>query len=553
MDIRPYSAYKEGMKNRRKYNAKSRVFWPSSIQAADDDMHVEFVAKLAVVLQSNGVRPTAKDVVARERACRWLIDGLYQSYFSLPQAPLLMPRSKVAYGPESRYRIPFSYRLVDQVLKAAKEAGFVAVINGFYVAGGGGELTRLWPAGRLLEHFITRGLRWRYTPPPDKHGGIFLNPGRGSNQRRLVQRNEASIVPTMQDNLFRINDFLSEQCISIDLPNAAFAASFGRDKVTNEDGEMMPFENLSGQGKHAINMQNVFLNRIFAQGSLSKGGRFYGGWWQLIPSKARRRILINEDITIECDFSGLSCSMLYAMEGLAPPNDAYDIGLNYVTDDPRRKIVKRYMNAVLNDSSRRYRLEPNELKRLGLSHVELHARLSDLHKPIAKHFNSGIGVDLQFHDSEIAEQVMLRLMEQGEVCLPIHDSFIVRVKAADKLQRAMTAAFSERFFQAPGFKLEFGYRGVAMRQPRRALLFAKGLTPFERLGLHMAEFSLIRGFFNSWERANFTEEQIDIRLRALNFEVGHHKDSGLPAIHQHKFYGLPLVMDAQHGAALLSV
>lgn len=516
-------------------------------------MHGEFVAKLAVAMQNNGPRPIAKDAVARERACRWLIEGLYQSYFSLPQALLLLPLSKAAYAPGSRYRIPFGYRIVTQVLKAAKEAGFVEESKGVYVASGTGTVTRLRPAGRLLKHFISQGLRWRYTPPPDKRGGIFLNLGLGSNQRRLVQRDESSTVPMMQDNLFRINDFLGKQCISIDLPNAAFSAAHGHDKAIFEDGEMMPVENLAGDGTQTINLQRVFLNRIFAQGSLSKGGRFYGGWWQLIPSKARRRILINEDITIECDFSGLSCSMLYAMEGLAPPNDAYDIGLNYVADDPRRKIVERYMNAVLNDSSRRYRLEPHELKRLGLSHGELHARLSDLHKPIAKHFNSGIGVDLQFHDSEIAEQVMLRLMEQGEVCLPIHDSFIVRVKAADKLQRAMTAAFSERFSQAPGFKVEFGYRGVAMRQPRRALLFAKGLAPFERLGLHMAEFSLIRGFFNSWERANFTEEEIGIRLRALNFEIGHLKDSGLPAIHQHKFYGLPLFMDAQHGAALVSV
>jgi hypothetical protein len=538
------------MKDSRKDNAKFRVFWPSCIQVADDDMHADFVAKLSVILQKDGTRLAAKDVVARERACRWLIDGLYQSYFSLPQAPLLLPRSKAAYGPESLYGIPFGYRVVKQALMAAKEAGFVAVSNGVYVAGGGGELTRLRPVGRLLKHFITLGLRWHHTPPPDKHGGIFLNLGLGSNQRRLVQRDEASTVPMMQDNLFRINDFFSKQCISIDLPNAAFSSALGHDKATSEDGEMMPVGNLTGDGTQAINMQHVFLHRVFAQGSLSKGGRFYGGWWQQIRSKARRRILINEDITIECDFSGLSCSMLYAMEGLAPPHDSYDIGLNYVKDDPRRKIVKRYMNAVLNDSSRRYRLKPKELECLGLSHVELHARLSDLHKPIAKHFNSGVGVELQFYDSVIAEQVMLRLMEQGEVCLPIHDSFIVRVNAVEKLQRAMTAAFSERFSQAPGFKLEFGYSGVAMRQPRPAILLAEDLTPIEKFNRHRAEFSLVSGFFNSWEQANFSDEEIDCRDRALDLEIRHRKDLGLPPIYQHKSYGLHLFKIAQHLAAL---
>jgi hypothetical protein len=538
------------MKDHRKNTIKARVFWPSSIQATDDGMHAQFVAKMSVILLKNGPRPNANDAMARERACRWLIDGLYQSYFSLPQAPLLLPQSKGAYGLESRYRIPFGYRIVKQVLNAAKSAELVAVEDGVFVADGVGKVTRLRPAGRLLKHFITQGLKWRYTPPPDKHSGIFLNLGLGSNQRRLVQRDEASTIPMMQDNLFRINDFYSRQCISIDLPNAAFAAALGHSKATSEDGEMMPFAKLSDDVKYAKNMQNVFLHRVFAQGSLSKGGRFYGGWWQQIPSKARRRILINGDITTECDFSGLSCSMLYAMEGLAPPDDSYDIGLNYVKDDPRRKIVKRYMNAVLNDSSRRFRLEPKELKCLGLSHGELHVRLSDLHKPIAKYFNSGIGVDLQFRDSEIAEKVMLRLMEQGEVCLPIHDSFIVRVSAVEMLEREMTAAFSQSFSQAPGLKIEFGYGGTSMRQPRRAILLAKGHTPMEKFNLHRAEFSLVSGFFNSWEQANFSDAEIDCRDRALDLEISRLKDLGLPPIHRHKSYGLPLFAIAQHLAAL---
>jgi hypothetical protein len=245
--------------------------------------------------------------------------------------------------------------------------------------------------------------------------------------------------------------------------------------------------------------------------------------------------------------------MLYAMEGLAAPDDAYEIGLNYVKGDPRRKIVKKYMNAVLNDSSRRYRLSLDELERLGLSHGELHARLSDLHQPIAKHFNSGVGVDLQFYDSEIAEQVMLNLIEQGEVCLPIHDSFIVRVNAVEKLKRAMIDAFTKRFYMAPGVKFEFGYRGNAMKQPRNTILSAQALTLAEKLALHIDEYSLVSDFFNSWEQANFSDEEIFYKTEELNFEVSHRKDLGLIPIHKHKFYGLPLITVAQQAAAHLTV
>jgi hypothetical protein len=200
------------------------------------------------------------------------------------------------------------------------------------------------------------------------------------------------------------------------------------------------------------------------------------------------------------------------------------------------------LNAVLNDSSKKYTLKPNELEILGLTHAELHNRLSKLHAPIAKHFNTGVGVELQCQDSEIAQEVMLRLMDKGEVCLPIHDSFIVRVQARALLYKTMQDVFQERFSQNPGIKPEFGYKGISMAQPRKEILAAKKLSLIEAFASHMNDYSLMNDFFFSWERANFSNEEIELRCRGLNLERNYGKDLGLSVIDRHKLFGLPMLL-----------
>ena len=65
------------------------------------------------------------------------------------------------------------------------------------------------------------------------------------------------------------------------------------------------------------------LYRVFNNGKLTNGGRFYGGWWQNIKKDYRRAITINGGTTAELDYSSLHPSMLYALEGKTPPDDCY--------------------------------------------------------------------------------------------------------------------------------------------------------------------------------------------------------------------------------------
>jgi hypothetical protein len=49
---------------------------------------------------------------------------------------------------------------------------------------------------------------------------------------------------------------------------------------------------------------------------MNKGGRFYQPWWQNSPSAYRKHILIDGEFTVECDFTAMSLSQLYAKEGI---------------------------------------------------------------------------------------------------------------------------------------------------------------------------------------------------------------------------------------------
>ena len=68
--------------------------------------------------------------------------------------------------------------------------------------------------------------------------------------------------------------------------------------------------------------------------------------------------------------------------------------------------------------------------------------LETIHVAIADEFGTGAGVHLQYIDSQIAEQVMLELGNQGIVALPVHDSFIVAEEYEDQLTEAMNQAFT---------------------------------------------------------------------------------------------------------------
>jgi hypothetical protein len=70
--------------------------------------------------------------------------------------------------------------------------------------------------------------------------------------------------------------------------------------------------------------------------------------------------------------------------------------------------------------------------------------IKDKHQPIARLFNSGIGLDMQFLDSEIANRVLMKMIDKEMPVLPIHDSFVCKKQDEKGLREIMIESLHEQ-------------------------------------------------------------------------------------------------------------
>jgi hypothetical protein len=149
---------------------------------------------------------------------------------------------------------------------------------------------------------------------------------------------------------------------------------------------------------------------------------------------------INGKRTVELDYSTLHPRLLYGIEGRPMPVEPYDIGLN----QKYRDLIKHAFNAIINASSGRVdEPEGYDQEAVGISWNELMERVKQVHEPIAKYFNTGHGVKLQYTDSCIAEAVMLHFAQQDVPCLPLHDSFLMYHGYERELEYVMQKEFHQ--------------------------------------------------------------------------------------------------------------
>lgn len=241
--------------------------------------------------------------------------------------------------------------------------------------------------------------------------------------KRLVETPDNIEVTQFEERLSEYNSFVSDHWLDLLLPDKEFRTVMAGQRSDDEDLDEPSIGDNSERLSRSLDLLfDSQLYRVFNNNSLDEGGRFYGGWWQHIPSQYRHYITIDWYPTKEIDFSNMQAAMLYALEGKSLPGDAYSIeGI-----DPKyRKLLKRSFFKLINATGR---IRPPERSSLpsGWTWKEVMEALRDKHSAIEKHFNTGIGIRLQKTDSEIADMVMWAMREQGKLVLPVHDSFITQ-------------------------------------------------------------------------------------------------------------------------------
>lgn len=380
-----------------------------------------------VVYQIDSSRKTTRGVTKETRLNErsiavHLVNALYLSYFSFPKN-LVSINLRAKYYSGKKY----GYRNVEKVIKALKNTDLVTLIKGSEAKK---KVTRIKHNRKLEKLFDKIGFQWRYYPPDTDKVFVFKRDrvktvGKKKKYKKItLPLPKTEFYKQEQKKLLSFNQFISKHCIALDVSNSQFKKIID---ALNKKKKQRSF--FYEEHDNTINYSLTHLRRVFARGKDNLGGRFYGGWWQSIPSKYRPHITIDGKKTIEVDFSTMSLRLLYSKENipLGADRDLYDLGLtgNAKYLARARELIKLYINALLNDEEGKYRLEQSELKELKLTHNQLNKLVNTYHEPVAHHFGTGVGLELMFHDSIIAQRLMTFFQHQGIVILPIHDSFIV--------------------------------------------------------------------------------------------------------------------------------
>ena len=334
---------------------------------------------------------------------------------------------------------------IEGVLDLMEMLGYVEMTNrGHYSRDTGkGDQTRYKPTDTFLKHFevvsstLPKQLVGYEDADPivlqkkverevtDKDGVVTTI----IEKKKLFYDDTPQII-SWRDNLTIINDCIKRHWADLYLTDDDWV-KLNTQLLKDEDHDYSP-----------IQLHRQTLRRVFNSTSFDEGGRFYGAWWQNIPSAYRAFITIDGKFTDEFDYGRIHPTILYADEGIVLEDDAYDIGIG----KEHRDIVKQSFNAMVQAKSK-LTTPPKDIdwKSTGKTWQELRQLILDKHAPFKDSFFCGMGNRLQFKDSQLAEQIMLHFAKRDIPVLPVHDSFIIIRGLYSELATAMHEEFEKMF------------------------------------------------------------------------------------------------------------
>jgi hypothetical protein len=376
-----------------------------------------------------------------ERQLRVILANLYSAWAEDPRLSVALSLTNSAYKAKSRYNPVKLSNHVIEVVGRLSDAGYLHGARGFNDRRlGTGRTTRIWPSKQLIGLFEqARTRRPRLTIAPGTEL-IILRDAEG----RPVEYADTADTVSMRSGLRAYNDLLAGSFI--DIPELE-----------------QPFLSLPRGGTLGISQSNKVVRRVFNRGSWEKGGRFFGGWWQSCPKEWRKRIFINNQPTVEDDYSGLHIVMLYARQGIdywasvGQDADPYQVvGIKGFEADGTscRAYAKSLLLMAINASSdkaafkafrsdMRSRQDHRGAKMTDAQLSVLLDALKQKHKPISEFIGAGAGIDLMNQDAEITAEVIRHFVDARRPILTIHDSYIVMFGDDQRLRAVLKAAFEK--------------------------------------------------------------------------------------------------------------
>jgi hypothetical protein len=367
-----------------------------------------------------------------------LLLDCYVAWLEDPELSIGISMNANSYHTGSRYNALHISKHMIQVVQRLVDVGLLDMAKGSYGGAGIGSnrTTRIRPSDALQAMFRGTSVVREDIHRIETEECIIL---RGVDDR-LQEYDDTEETGRKREELRAYNRVLADNFI--DQPEFADQSFW----ITDDYGK---------ERKQHIGPSYQFIRRIYSRGNWTLHGRFYGGWWQMLNSTQRSKILINNNPTVEVDFMAQHLHILSAEQGVEIATDPYELPVNSVPGTPealQRKIVKKLLLTALNAPDRRSafgsfrgdwpkghmakKMTNEDLDNLMKVFLEHQPHLSEL-------VFADQGIRLMNVDSQIMERVHRNFTQQGIPVLSVHDSCIIEYTHAGQLKQVMQAASEE--------------------------------------------------------------------------------------------------------------
>ena len=353
--------------------------------------------------------------------------NLYSAFVSDPELYLRYSRDENFYSSSNHYVSQFvSYQsLVTKVIPGLVRLSLIQDNPGFIDREfNTGFVSRMKSTAGLIDLFLKHKFQpWMLEVSSEKEVIILKN-----TEKKFERYKDTDFTRTAREQLQHINGHLQAAYIDLWISDEAMDDLLHQLRRSNTEEDV----------KHLSLFTNKTLYRIFSNSSWKQHGRFYGVWWQNIPKEYRQHLSINGDITVELDFSSFHPRMVYHLSGTEMVGHPYE-GIDDLDRKHGKVLVNIMINAVDEDPAngayrKKYRNE-------GVTKAEAKVAIDaakEKHQAISKEFYTGVGLKLMNYDSQIANNVMLRAIDEYQtVILPLHDSFICITEFEKELRQLM--------------------------------------------------------------------------------------------------------------------
>ena len=407
-------------------------------------------------LSTNDSQFVNKNKTKNKAQIKNLIINLFKVFNDDPTMYVAIHLGKPYYTSlKSRYNELHIKTILIPAVHLLAEHKYIELHTGFFDKSSKiGRISRIRATNKLIKLFTKRNLHPQMI---QRSKNIELIIMRDTLNKNEIDYEDNEETVKMREDLRKYNELLAKTYIDIPMHSERGI----RVKIRKNDKE---FKYIS------INQTEKVIRRIFNNNSWEDGGRFYGGWWQRIPSEARQQIHFFNVPSSEIDYSGLHIKLLYLQYGHDLKEDPYSIpGIEQ--NEMNRRIIKLCMLNLINAKDENLALKAiqNEInfdtdlynfyKQNKIQIKQFTQLIKQHHALIKDSFGTGAGIKLQKFDAMIAEEIINHFTKLDIPVLCIHDSFIISADKTEELDKVMQEKFNEVLFklnyQPKGSKVKF--------------------------------------------------------------------------------------------------